>query len=118
MSSVNRVILIGHLGKDPDLKHLENGRALATFRIATTEKWNDRVSGDRKEQTEWHRIVAWGKTAELAAEYLAKGRQVCIEGRIQTRKWKTDEGVDRYTTEVVASQVTFLGSKQQREEAA
>ena len=117
MSGLNKVILIGNLGGDPEMKKLDSGRARTTFSIATSSNWTDK-SGERQERTEWHRIVAWGKTGELAAEYLSKGRQVCVEGRIQTRKWQDKEGGDRYTTEVVADNVTFLGSRKQDQLAA
>lgn len=111
MGSINRVILIGNLGDDPEVKETKNGKHVANFRVATNTRWNDASTGEVKERTEWHRVVAWGKTAELVGEYLAKGRQVCVEGRLQTRKWQDDEGVERYTTEVVADHVTFLGGQ-------
>jgi len=108
MGTINRVILIGNLGQDPEAKELEGGRALTKFSLATSDSWTDKKTGERVEQTEWHRIVSWGKTAELAAKYLGKGRQVCVEGRLQTRKWQDKEGKDHTTTEVVADNVTFL----------
>ena len=110
MSSVNRVFLIGHLGADPEIRYTGAGKPVANFRIATSEQWNDK-QGQRQEKTEWHRIVAWDKLAELCGEYLAKGRQVCVEGRIETHKWQDKDGNDRYTTEVQAQRVTFLGGR-------
>jgi len=110
MGSVNKAIIIGNLGHDPDLKQLDSGRAVANFRIATTDRWRD-AQGLMQERTDWHRIVVYGKSAEAVGEHLTKGRQVCVEGRIQTRKWQDKDGKDRYTTEIVAERVTFLGSK-------
>ena len=109
MASVNKVILIGNLGADPEVRYTPGGTAVANFRIATNEVWNDK-NGQRQERTEWHRIVVWGKTAENCGEYLAKGRPVYIEGKLQTREWTDKENRKNYTTEVVANQVTFLGS--------
>jgi single-strand DNA-binding protein len=110
MAGVNKAILIGNLGADPEIRYTAGGSAVANFRIATTESWNDR-EGQRQERTEWHRIVAWGKLAELCGEYLSKGRQVYIEGKIQTRQWDDRDGNKRYTTEVVAQNLTFLGTR-------
>ena len=110
MASLNRVTIIGNLGKDPELKYITEGNAVANFTVATSESWKDKA-GVKQEKTEWHRIVAWGKTAELCGEYLAKGRQVCIEGKIRTREWNNKEGVKQYTTEIVATNVHFLGAK-------
>jgi len=110
MSSVNKVILIGRLGSDPEVKTLNGGKSLAKLNLATNSAWRDRESGENREHTEWHRVVVWGKPAENVGQFLAKGSQVCIEGRIQTRAWTTKEGEERKSTEVVASQVTFLGS--------
>jgi single-strand DNA-binding protein len=107
--SVNKAIIIGHLGADPEVRYTQGGQAVANFNVATSENWNDQ-QGNRQERTEWHRIVAWGKLGELCKQYLSKGRQVYIEGRIQTSKWQDKDGNDRYTTEIVANQVTFLGS--------
>ncbi len=119
MSSVNRVILVGNLGQDPELKHFDGGRAMARFRIATTARWRDQKTGEAQERTEWHRIVVWGKPAEVVGQYLSKGRQVYVEGRLQTRKWQDQDGRDRYSTEIVADQVTFLGApRAAREDAA
>lgn len=107
---MNRVTLIGRLGKDPEVRYTPNQKAVGNFSIATDEKWTDK-SGQKQQKTEWHRIVVWDKTAELCGEYLSKGRQVAIEGKIQTREWTNKDGVKQYTTEIVASHVEFLGSK-------
>jgi|JI102314A2RNA_FD_contig_41_3322183_length_902_multi_16_in_0_out_0_1 single-strand DNA-binding protein len=109
MASLNKAFLMGNLGADPEVRYTSGGGAVANFRIATTEVWNDRQSGEKQERTEWHRIVVWGKQAELCGEYLRKGRPVLIEGRIQTREWTDKENQKRYTTEIVADRVTFLG---------
>jgi single-strand DNA-binding protein len=109
VASLNKVFLIGNLGRDPEVRFTEGGQAVANFSIATTDTWNDKA-GQKQERTEWHRIVAWGKTAELCGEYLKKGRQVHVEGRLQTREWEKD-GQKQKTTEVIASHVTFLGGK-------
>ena len=103
-SGVNKVILVGNLGKDPEVRYTPGGQAVANFTIATNENWTDK-QGQKQERTEWHRIVVWGKAAELCGEYLSKGRQVYIEGRLQTREWTNKEGVKQYTTEVVANPV-------------
>ena len=108
MSGVNKAILVGHLGADPELRHTQSGTAVASFRVATTERFNDR-SGERQERTEWHRIVAWAKLAEICNTYLKKGKQVYIEGRIQTRQWEDKDGNTRYTTEIVANNMVMLG---------
>jgi single-strand DNA-binding protein len=105
---VNKVILIGNLGKDPEVRFTPSGAAVANFNIATNESWTDK-SGQKQERTEWHRIVVWGKLAELCGEYLKKGRQCYVEGRLQTREWTDKEGKKNYTTEVVAQTVQFLG---------
>ncbi len=110
MASLNKVFLIGNLGADPEVRYTSSGSAVANFRIATSEVWNDR-NGERQERTEWHRIVVWGKQAEHCGEYLRKGRSVHVEGRIQTREWEDRDGNKRYTTEIVANSVTFLGSR-------
>lgn len=110
MAGINKVILIGRLGNDPEVRYTPDGAAVANFSIATSDEWTDKATGERKEKTEWHRIVAWRKLGELCGEYLSKGRQVYIEGKLQTRSWEKD-GVTRYTTEIVASDVQFLGSK-------
>lgn len=103
-SGVNKVILVGNLGKDPEVRYTPGGQAVANFTIATNENWTDK-QGQKQERTEWHRIVVWGKTAENCGEYLSKGRQVYIEGRLQTREWTNKEGAKQYTTEVVANPV-------------
>jgi single-strand DNA-binding protein len=108
-AGVNKAILIGNLGRDPELRYTQSGQPVANFTLATTETWNKREGG-REERTEWHRIVAWGRTAELCAQYLSKGRTVYIEGRIQTREWENKEGQKQRTTEIVAQTVQFLGS--------
>ena len=110
MASVNKVILIGNLGRDPELRYTKSGQAVANFSLATNERWTDK-EGAQQERTEWHRIVAWGKTGELCAQYLAKGRTTYVEGRLQTREYEDKEGIKRYTTEVVAQNVTFLGGR-------
>ena len=108
MSGVNRVILVGNLGADPEVRYTPSGQAVANFRIATSESWTDKA-GQKQERTEWHRIVAWNKTAENCGEYLKKGRQVFIEGKLQTREWTDKENKRNWTTEVVADKVVFLG---------
>jgi len=110
MAGVNKVILIGNLGKDPEVRHLDNGATVANFSIATTETYKDRNSGERVDQTEWHNIVLWRGLAEVAEKYLNKGDSVYIEGKLRTRSWEKD-GVTRYTTEVVGDQMTMLGGK-------
>jgi single-strand DNA-binding protein len=109
MASVNKVILIGNLGRDPELRYTQSGQAVANFNIATTERFGGREGSEQREQTEWHRIVTWGKTAENCAQYLSKGRSVYVEGRLQTREWEDREGKKRWTTEIVAQRVQFLG---------
>ncbi len=112
MAGVNKAILVGNLGRDPEIRYTKTGTAVANFTLATSEKWTDKA-GQKQDRTEWHRIVAWGKTGELCAQYLAKGRSVYIEGRIQTREWEDKDGQKRKTTEINASQVTFLGQRDQ-----
>ena len=107
---INKVILIGNLGADPEIKFTQNGAPVATFTVATTEKWKDK-DGQVQEQTEWHRIVAWQRLAEICGEYLAKGSRVYIEGKLQTRKWKDQSDNDRYTTEIVAREMKMLSPK-------
>ena len=111
MASMNKAILIGNLGADPEVRYTASGAAVANFNIATSEVWNDK-SGQRQERTEWHRIVVWGRQAETCGEYLKKGRSVCVEGRIQTREWEDRGGQKRYTTEINAQNVTFLGGRE------
>jgi single-strand DNA-binding protein len=107
--SVNKAILVGNLGSDPEVRYTAGGNAVTTFNIATNERWTDKNTGEKQERTEWHRIVAWGRLAEICGEYLSKGRQVFIEGRIQTRSWEDRDGNKRYTTEIVASNMVMLG---------
>jgi len=111
MAGVNKVILIGNLGRDPELRYTQSGQPVANFTLATTESWNKRDGSGREEKTEWHRIVAWARTAELCAQYLAKGRSVYVEGRLQTREWEDREGKKQRTTEIVATTVQFLGGR-------
>jgi single-strand DNA-binding protein len=106
--SVNKVILLGRLGQDPELKYTPGGSAVCNFSLATTESWTDKA-GQKQEKTEWHRIVVWGKLAELCNQYLSKGRQAFLEGRLQTRSWDDKDGNKRYTTEILASTVQFIG---------
>lgn len=113
MASVNKVILIGNLGADPELRSFASGDQVCNLRIATTEPWKDKVSGEKREATEWHRVVLYRKLAEIAGQYLRKGSQVFVEGRIRTRKWKDKDGQDRYTTEIEADAMTMLGGKEQ-----
>lgn len=113
MAGVNKVIIIGRLGADPEVRQISSGNNVATLSIATSESWTDRSSGQRNERTEWHRVVVWGKQAELCGKYLAKGRQVYLEGRLQTRSWEDKQGQKKYTTEVVANTIQFLGSNGQ-----
>jgi len=110
MSGVNKAIIIGRLGQDPELKYTPNGNAVCNFSIATSEKFKTK-SGGEKEETQWHRICCWGKTAEIAAEYLAKGREVYIDGKIKTRSYEDKNGVKKYSTEIEAQTVQFLGGK-------
>lgn len=110
MASVNKVILVGNLGRDPEVRYIPSGSAVANFTMATTDQWKD-PSGERKERTEWHRIVVWGKQAEIAGEYLRKGRQVYVEGSLQTREWTDRDGNKRYTTEVRAQRFQMLGNR-------
>lgn len=110
MASVNKVILIGNLGKDPETRYMPNGEAVTNITLATTETWKDK-SGEKQEKTEWHRVTFYRKLAEIAGEYLKKGRPVYVEGRLETRKWTDKAGVERYTTEVIANDMKMLGSK-------
>ncbi len=110
MASVNKVILIGNLGADPEVRYMPSGDAITNIRLATTDTWKDK-NGEKQERTEWHRVVFFGKTAEIAGEYLKKGSQVYVEGRLQTRKWQDKDGQDRYTTEIVADRMQMLGSR-------
>ncbi|MFQ5477653.1 MAG: single-stranded DNA-binding protein [Candidatus Binatia bacterium] len=116
MASVNKVIIVGNLGKDPELRHTSSGKAVVSMTVATNERWVDQ-SGERQERTEWHNVVVWGRQAETCAQYLQKGRSVYLEGRLQTRKWQDKDGNDRYTTEVIADRVQFLGGGAASEDA-
>jgi single-strand DNA-binding protein len=111
MASVNRVTLIGNLGADPETRFLPNGDQTTSIRLATTDSWKDKQTGEKKEVTEWHRVIFWRKLAEIAGQYLKKGSQVYIEGSIKTRKWQGQDGQDRYTTEIVADSMQMLGSR-------
>ncbi len=108
---LNKVMLIGNLGADPEVRYMPSGGAVTTVNLATTRRWKDRQSGERKDQTEWHRVVFFNRIAEIAGEYLRKGSQVYIEGRIQTRKWQDQSGQDRYSTEIIAEEMQMLGSR-------
>ncbi|MBL0166842.1 MAG: single-stranded DNA-binding protein [Propionivibrio sp.] len=112
MASVNKVILVGNLGKDPEVRYMTNGDAVANVTIATSDSWKDKATGEKKESTEWHRVVFYRKLAEIVSQYLKKGSQVYIEGRIRTRKWQDKEGQERYTTEIEADEMKMLGSRQ------
>jgi single-strand DNA-binding protein len=109
MGSVNKVILVGNLGRDAELRYTPGGAPVATLNLATTEVWNDKASGQKQEKTEWHRIVLWGKSAESLSEYLTKGKQIYVEGRLQTRKWQDKDGHDKYTTEIRGDRIVLLG---------
>jgi single-strand DNA-binding protein len=111
MASVNKVILVGNLGRDPETRYTTGGDAVTNIRVATTDTWKDK-NGEKQEKTEWHTVVFFGRQAEIAGEYLKKGRQVYVEGRLQTRKWQDKEGQDRYTTEIVADRMQMLGSRE------
>jgi single-strand DNA-binding protein len=108
---INKVILIGHLGADPETRAMPSGMTVANLRLATTESWKDKTSGDQQERTEWHSVALFGRLGEIAAEYLRKGSQVYIEGRLRTRKWQDKEGRDRYTTEIVGNEMQMLGGR-------
>ena len=108
MSGVNKVILIGNLGADPEVRHLQNGASVANFRIATSETYKDKTTGEKREQTEWHSIVAWRGLAEITERFLRKGSKVYIEGKLRTRKWQDKDGIERYTTEVHADEMNML----------
>lgn len=112
MASVNKVILVGNLGADPETRYMPSGDAVTNLRLATTDRYKDKQSGEMKEATEWHRVAMFGKLAEIAAQYLRKGSSVYIEGRIRTRKWQDQSGQDKYSTEIVADQMQMLGSRQ------
>ena len=111
MASVNKVIVVGNLGKDPETRFMPDGKAVCNFSVATTDKWTDKATNEKKEATEWHRIATFGRLAEICGEYLKKGSQVYIEGKLRTRKWQDKEGQDRYTTEIIADAMQMLGSR-------
>lgn len=111
MSGVNKVILIGRFGQDPEIKYTPSGVAVANFSIATSNQWKDKDTGEKKEKTEWHKIVAWRRQAELMGEFFGKGDQIYIEGRLETRSWEPDEGGKRYMTEIIMESFSFIGSK-------
>jgi single-strand DNA-binding protein len=111
MASVNKVILVGNLGRDPDTRYMPDGNALCNLSVATTFNWKDKASGERKEETEWHRVTLRNRLAEVAGEYLKKGSPVYIEGRLRTRKWTDKENIERYTTEIIADSMQLLGSR-------
>ncbi|RSE57657.1 single-stranded DNA-binding protein [Alcaligenes faecalis] len=111
MASVNKVILVGNLGRDPEVRYSAEGSAICNISIATTSQWKDRTSGERREETEWHRVVFYNRLAEIAGEYLRKGRPVYVEGRLRTRKWTGQDGQERFTTEIIAEQMQMLGGR-------
>ena len=113
MAGVNKVIIVGHLGNDPEIRTMPNGDAVANISVATSESWNDRNTGERREVTEWHRIVFYRRQAEICGEYLRKGSQVYVEGRLRTRKWQDQNGQDRYTTEIQGDVIQMLGARNQ-----
>ena len=112
MASVNKVIIVGNLGRDPEVRYTPNGDSITNVTIATTDTWKDKATGEKKEATEWHRVVFFGKLAEIVGQYLKKGRQVYVEGALRTRKWTDKEGQERYTTEIVANEMKMLGSRE------
>jgi single-strand DNA-binding protein len=112
MASINKVILIGNLGRDPEVRYTPNGAAICNVTLATSRNWKDKNTGEKVEETEWHRVVFYDRLAEIAGEYLKKGRSVYVEGRLKTRKWQDKEGADHYTTEVIANEMQMLGSRE------
>ena len=112
MASVNKVILLGNLGRDPEVRYMPSGVAMCTVAIATSRNWKNKESGERQEETEWHRVVFFDRLAEIAGEYLKKGKSVYVEGRLKTRKWTDKDGVEKYTTEIVGLEMTMLGSRE------
>jgi single-strand DNA-binding protein len=112
MASVNKVIIVGNLGRDPEVRYTPNGSAVCNVSVATTRSWKNKESGDKSEETEWHRVVFYDKLAEIAGEYLKKGRSVYVEGRLKTRKWQDKDGVEKYTTEIIATDMQMLGSRE------
>lgn len=111
MASVNKVIILGNLGTDPEVRYMPNGGAVVNLSIATSSQWKDKSSGEKREKTEWHRVVLYNRMAEIAGEYLRKGRSVYIEGRLETRKWQDKDGTDRYTTEIIGDQMQLVGGR-------
>lgn len=111
MASVNKVIVLGNLGTDPEVRYMPSGGAVVNLSIATTSQWKDKSSGERREKTEWHRVVLYNRLAEVAGEYLRKGRSVYIEGRLETRKWQDKDGTDRYSTEIIGDQMQMIGGR-------
>lgn len=118
MSDLNKVMLIGRLGADPETRYTGSGKAVTNIRIATSEKWKDKATGEKKEKTEWHSIIAFERLGEILAQYTSKGAQVYVEGKLQTRKWQDKEGKDRYTTEIIAHQVQLLTKSEPRQQPA
>jgi len=118
MPSLNKVMIIGHLGRDPELKYMPNGDAVTNFSVATSESWKDKNTGEKKEQTEWHRITCYRKLAEIAGQYLKTGSTVYVEGKITTRKWKDKQGIERYTTEIIANELKMFGGNKKPAEPA
>ncbi len=112
MASVNKVILVGNLGRDPETRYSPDGSAITNVSVATTSQWKDKNTGEKKEETEWHRVVFYGRLAEIAGQYLKKGRSVYVEGRLRTRKWQDKEGQERYTTEIIADAMQMLGGRE------
>ena len=112
MAAINKVILVGNLGKDPEVRYTPNGNANCTVSLATTRSWKDKNTGEKQEETEWHRVVFYDRLAEIAGEYLKKGRSIYVEGRLKTRKWQNKEGQDVYTTEIIASEMQMLGGRE------
>jgi single-strand DNA-binding protein len=112
MASVNKVIIVGNLGRDPEVRYTPNGSAVCNVSVATTRSWKNKDSGDKSEETEWHRVVFYDKLAEIAGEYLKKGRSVYVEGRLKTRKWQDKDGAEKYTTEIIATDMQMLGSRE------
>ena len=112
MASVNKVIIVGNLGRDPETRYMPSGDAMTNIAVATTDKWKDKATGEQKEATEWHRVAFFGKLAEIAGQYLKKGSQVYVEGKLRTRKWTDKDGIEKYTTEIIADSMQMLGSRQ------
>jgi single-strand DNA-binding protein len=113
---INKAIIVGNLGRDPEVRKTQGGTAVCNFTVATTERWKDKSTGEMQERTEWHRVVAWGRLGEICGQYLAKGRQVYIEGALQTREWEDKNGSKRWTTEINAKEMKMLGGRDQRSE--